>query len=111
MQKTVSIKLNKEFRSLYYRGGSEVTDLLVLYFKKNGFQFNRLGLTVSKKVGNAVTRNRVRRLIKENFRIREEKIKNGYDLVFVARGKSAFKGYLEIGNALDKLLAKSGLYK
>ena len=87
MKKTEAIKLNKEFKGLYYRGGCEVSKRIVFYFRKNKklSDINRLGLTVSKKVGNAVIRNRVRRLIKENYRLREEKLSSGYDIVIVAK--------------------------
>lgn len=109
MKKTTALKLNKNFRFLYYKGGSEVSKSLVFYFKKNRLRTNRLGITVSKKVGKAVTRNRVRRLIKENYRHREEKIKDGYDIVIVARTRAASIGYWEIGKDMDFLLKRCGL--
>jgi ribonuclease P protein component len=109
MKKTVSLKLNREFKSLYYRGGSTVSSLLVIYYRKNKKSENRLGLTVSKKTGNAVVRNRVRRLIKENYRLRENLIKDGYDIVIVARPRAADASFAEIGSALVYLLRKSGL--
>ena len=91
MKKTEAIKLNREFKGLYYRGGCEVSKRVVFYFRKNKKHqdINRLGLTVSKKVGNAVTRNRVRRLIKENYRLREDLLSSGYDIVIVARNAAA----------------------
>lgn len=111
MKKTEAIKLNKEFKSLYYRGGCQVSKRIVLYFRKNknNKDINRLGLTVSKKVGNAVTRNRIRRLIKENYRIREDSLSKGYDLVFVARKSAAEFGFYEIGKDMDYILRKCGL--
>ena len=109
MKKTTAIKLNKDFRFLYYRGGSNVSRDLVFYFRKNKQGTNRLGITVSKKVGKAVTRNRVRRLIKENYRQREERIKDGYDIVIVARIRAAKADYWEIGRDMDFLLRKSDL--
>ncbi len=109
MKKTVSITQNHEFRSLYYKGGSRATGLLVLYFKKNRYGRNRLGITVSKKVGNAVMRNRVRRLIKENYRLLELQIKDGYDIVIVARNRMAEADFHQTEAALRGLLQKCGL--
>ena len=112
MKKTEAIKLNKEFKSLYYRGGCQVSKRIVLYYRKNkaNRNINRLGLTVSKKVGNAVTRNRIRRLIKENYRLREENIESGYDFVFVARKSAEGQGFYEIGKDMDYIFRKCGLF-
>lgn len=109
MKKTTALKLNKNFRFLYYKGGSEVSKTLVFYFKKNKSGANRLGITVSKKVGKAVTRNRVRRLIKENYRLRENSIKDGYDVVIVARTRAAESDFLKIGRDMQFLLRKCDL--
>ena len=68
--KVVSIKENSDFKRLYYRGKSEVKKNIALYYRKNRFSYNRLGITVSPKVGKAVIRNRVKRLLKENYRIK-----------------------------------------
>lgn len=109
MRKTEAIKLNRDYKSLYYRGGSQVSKNLVIYYKKNKLSANRLGLTVSKSVGNAVTRNHVKRLIKENYRLNEDKIKNGYDIVIVARNRAASADFHTIGSDFEYLLKKSGL--
>lgn len=111
MKKTVSLKLNREFKSLYYRGGSNVSSHLVIYFKKNKRGENRLGITVSKKIGNAVTRNRVRRRISELYRAREDMIRDGFDIVIVARTRAAEALFSQLGASLDFLLSKSGLLK
>ncbi|MBE7024551.1 MAG: ribonuclease P protein component [Ruminococcaceae bacterium] len=109
MKKTVSIRQNHEFRSLYYKGGSKASGLLVVYFKKNRYGQSRLGITVSKKVGNAVTRNRVRRLIKENYRLMEPEIRDGYDVVIVARTRMAEADFHSSGASLRMLFGKCGL--
>ncbi len=82
---------------------------MVVYFKKNRYGQSRLGITVSKKVGNAVTRNRVRRLIKENYRLMEKEIRSGYDVVIVARARMATADFHATGAALRTLLGKCEL--
>ncbi len=110
MKKTVSITQNHEFRSLYYKGGSKASGLLVVYFRKNRYGLNRLGITVSKKVGNAVMRNRVRRLIRENYRLMEAELLDGYDIVIVARTRMAEADFHQTAATLRRLLEKCGLF-
>ena len=107
--KIISIKENSDFKRLYYRGKSVVKKRLVLYYRKNRYSFTRLGITVSPKIGCAVTRNRVRRLLKENYRL-SEGISQGYDLVLVARTSSAKASFQEIGRDLEGALKESGLF-
>ncbi|AZV58978.1 ribonuclease P protein component [Clostridium sp. AWRP] len=104
------IKKNAEFRAVYRRGKSFSNNLLVLYIYRNKKGINRLGISVSKKVGKSVIRNRIKRLIKENFRLNIEDIKVGYDLVFIARNLSNGKSYIEIENSMKNLIKKAGLY-
>ncbi|MFL0197914.1 ribonuclease P protein component [Clostridium sp. WILCCON 0269] len=105
------IKKNAEFRAVYKRGKSLSNNLLVLYVYINKKSINRLGVSVSKKVGKSVVRNRIKRLIKESFRLNSKNIKNGYDLVFIARKLSNGKSYIEISNSVKNLIKKAGLYK
>jgi len=107
--KIVSIKENSDFKRLYYRGKSSVKKRIVLYYRKNKFSYNRLGLTVSPKVGNAVTRNRVRRLLKESYR--NLTTIQGYDIVIVARRSSQNSNFHEIQKDLKSALYDSGLLK
>lgn len=79
------LRNNREFHLVYKRGRSVVTKHVVMYYRKNGSHLNRLGISVSKKVGKAVVRNRAKRLIKESFRLNQCEIGLGYDIVFVAR--------------------------
>lgn len=104
--KTQTIKKNVDFRKVYRRGQSHVGRYLVVYLLKNRLGENRLGITVSKKVGNSVTRNRVRRLIKESFRKYEDTLTPGYDIVVVARVVANRADYRQIDRALSKLLEK-----
>lgn len=89
MKRTVAIKQPHLFRRAYAKGKSAVTPTLALYARKNGLDKNRLGLTVSTKVGKAHIRNRVRRRLRESYRLREDGLKTGFDLVIVARSAAA----------------------
>ena len=96
MKKTVSIKRNNDFRSIYKRGKSSVSPVLAVYARKNKLNSNRLGITVSTKVGCAVVRNRVRRRIREAYRRNEGCFITGRDIVVVARVRAASSTYHEI---------------
>ena len=106
MRYTVSLKKNRDFKSLYKSGKSSVNPYLVLYCRKNRRGESRLGISVGIKVGKAVKRNRVRRLIREAYRLSEEKIKPGYDLVVVARVRACTATYRDIETALLGLCEK-----
>lgn len=111
MQNTVSLTENKQFKKVYSKGRSLTNNLLVLYYLKNNLSGIRLGITVNKKVGKAVVRNRIRRLIKENYRLRERYIKEGYDIVIVSRVRAKEATYNEISGSMHNLLKRSGLLK
>lgn len=110
------IRKNLEFRTVYKRGKSFSNYLLVLYIFKNrknkdeSGAFDRIGISVSKKVGKSVVRSRVKRLISESYRLNKHKFKNGYDFVVIARNPAHDKGYNEIEKALINLFIKAGLY-
>ena len=86
MKKAVTIKENRTFRRIYSKGKSAVTPFLVLYCRPNGLGRNRLGVTVSTKLGGAVVRNRARRRLREVFRLAQPDLRTGYDVILVARG-------------------------
>ena len=108
--KIISIKENSDFKRLYYRGKSVVKKRIVVYYRKNRFTENRLGITVSPKIGCAVVRNRVRRLIKENYRLLQG-LNEGYDIVIVARSSSKDSSFDDIGKDLRKALSECFLLK
>ncbi|MBQ9757096.1 MAG: ribonuclease P protein component [Clostridia bacterium] len=84
-----SLFLNSQFKRLYQRGVSSVTPSVVLYAKGNGLAQNRVGITVSKKIGKAVVRNRSKRRLREVYRLNIDRLKCGFDFVMVARGRTA----------------------
>lgn len=89
MERTVSLSQNHRFRALYSKGRSRAGRDCVVYCQRmKGMEVNRLGITVSKKLGKAVTRNRIRRRIREAYRLLEPKLRTGYDIVIVARHAS-----------------------
>jgi ribonuclease P protein component len=85
MRYTVSLKKPHEFRRMYAKGKSAGNPFFVVYCRPNGRPINRLGVTVSTKLGNAVTRNRIRRRIRESYRLGEDRLRRGFDFVIVAR--------------------------
>ena len=107
MKRAVTLKENYEFRRLYQKGASAVGGGMVIYCRKNRLDHNRLGITASVKLGHAVVRNRVRRRLREIYRLNAHKFKPGYDIVVVARSRSVGASYqkLEAGflNACGKL--------
>ena len=111
MRYTVSLKKNRDFKSLYRSGKSSVNPYLVIYCRKNRRQISRLGISVSTKVGKAVRRNRVRRLIREAYRLSEDRLAPGYDIVVVARVRAAGADFGQIQSALMELCGKCGLVR
>ncbi|MDF2544021.1 MAG: hypothetical protein K0S47_3739 [Herbinix sp.] len=108
MKQTESIKKNNDFQIVYRNGKSYANKYLIMYVKRNETEKNRLGISVSKKVGNSVVRHRVTRLIRESYRLSENKFQRGLDLIVVARASAKGKDYKEIESALFHL---SGLHK
>lgn len=80
-----SIKKNSDFQKVYRTGKSYANKLLIMYVKENGGEENRIGISVSKKVGNSVVRHHITRLIREIFRLNENMLDKGLDIVVVAR--------------------------
>ncbi len=108
MKHTLSLKNNKIFLMLYKKGDCLVSESLIMYYRKNNLDYCRMGITVSKKVGKAVKRNRAKRLIRESYRF-FEKYTSGYDIVFVARSKTPEVGFFEVKKDMDRLFNKSKL--
>ena len=91
---------NKDFQTVYKKGRSFANRYLVMYILENKEEENRLGISVSKKVGNSVVRHRITRLVRESYRLNNIKFKLGFDIVVVARSTAKEKKYDEIESAL-----------
>ena len=100
MEFSESLKKNKDFRLVYENGRSYANKYLVMYVYKNGSNWNRIGISVSKKVGNSVVRHRLARLIRESYRLSETRFHSGYDIVVIARPVAKDKNYFEVESAL-----------
>jgi len=103
------MKENHLFRRLYAKGKSAAVPALAVYVRPNHSRRNRLGVTVGTKVGKAVRRNKVRRRIREAYRIHEWQMAPGWDIVVVARTRAAYASYGEIERGLLSLLDKLGV--
>lgn len=97
---TESLKKRKDFQLVYSRGKSYANRYLVMYRMKNHTDKVRLGISVSKKVGNSVVRHRITRLIRESYRLNEEKFDAGYDYVVIARAGTKGISYSDMESAL-----------
>ena len=111
MRFTTSLKKNYEFKRLYSRGKSAASQYAVVYIRRNSKSENRLGITVSKKVGGAVQRNLVRRRLKEIYRLSEDKLVAGYDVVIVARIQSRFAIYRDLETSVLGLFRKLNIVR
>lgn len=100
MEFTDTLKKNYEFRRLYSKGKTAVTPFLVAYARKTKRPDNRIGFTVSTKLGKAVVRNRIRRRLREIYRTHEAEFSRGLEIVFVARGRAAGASYGQLERAL-----------
>ncbi|HEX3027202.1 MAG TPA: ribonuclease P protein component [Clostridia bacterium] len=109
MRITVPLKGNRDFRRIYSRAHSFVSRSVVLYFSKNRLGSNRLGITVSKKLGCAVKRNRAKRIIREAYRMTEPEIRRGYDFVVVARSRALSMKTGELQKDLYTVLKNAGV--
>ena len=84
MKFSQSLKKNRDFQNVYKKGTSFANSYLVMYILENGLQENRIGISVSKKVGNSVVRHHLTRLIRESYRLSEEHFRCGIDIVVIA---------------------------
>lgn len=108
MRFSTSLKLNHVFRRLYHTSGY-ADSYMVLYARRNRTELNRVGITVSKKLGHAVVRNRSRRRLREVYRLNQENLKKGYDIILVARTRTVTSSWKELNDTFMKLSRKLDL--
>lgn len=109
MAEIVKFKENRDYRRMYRMGNSFVSPILVIYVMKNRNKNIRYGITTGKKTGNAVQRNRSRRIIKAAFDQVSKNVPPGYDFVFVSRTKTSYVKSTDISDCMNKQLKRAGV--
>ena len=110
MNEFKSLRKNWEFQAVYRNGKSKANRCFVMIIKKNDASSNRIGISVSKKLGKAFERNKIKRYIRETFKTRKEYVKN-YDIIVIARPGAKELPFLEFGSSIDHVLKRSKLMK
>ena len=100
MLKRNVLRKKSDFSAIYNKGKSVGDRYVVLFYRKNGLTYNRTGFLASKKVGNSVVRHRITRLIRESYRLNEQKFVGGLDIVVIARPGAKERSFFEIESAL-----------
>ena len=108
---TESLKKNKDFQIVFKNGKSRANKYLIMYVLKNSLDRNRIGISVSKKVGNSIVRHRIKRLVKESYRLHENMFNSGLDIVVIARVGADAIGYRKIESALLHLMKLHSICK
>lgn len=105
-----SLKKNYQFSIVYKNGKSIANKSLVMYLLPNSRNHINYGISISKKLGKSVTRNRIRRLIKESLRLRSNNIKQGFDMVIIARSNAKELSFNEINKSIENLIKRHGIH-
>ena len=111
MKFSESLKKNRDFQNVYNNGKSYANKYLVMYVLENNSNKNRIGISVSKKVGNSVIRHHITRLVRESYRLQEDVFNSSLDIVVIARSNAREVGYKEIESALLHLGGLHGIIK
>lgn len=110
-KKVESLKKDRQFKIVYKHGRNYWNKSLTLYMKKNGLNYNRVGYSITKKIGNSVVRNKLRRRMKEIMRLNFDDIKDGYDLILIPKKSTVNMDYYDLEKEIIHLLKRSGLLK
>jgi ribonuclease P protein component len=111
MTRFAVLNRNADFRALYHRGKTQVNSALVTYAKRNRQGVTKVGITVGKKIGGAVRRNRCRRIIREAYRELFPRVKDGWNIVFVARQRTYYMKSTQIKRIMEAQLKALGVLK
>lgn len=111
MLKKNVLRRKADFQGIYNRGKSVGDRYVVLFYRKNHLPYNRMAFLASKKVGNSVSRNRARRLMKESYRLTDFKIPDGYDVVIIARNTIKDAKCAEVKRSLESAIRRTGVLK
>lgn len=111
MLKKEVLRKKSDFSSIYKKGKSVGDRYVVVFCRKNNLPYNRIAFLASKKVGNSVERNRARRLMKENYRIWKGEIKEGYDMIFIARSTINGQKAFDVGKSMKRALHKAKMFQ
>ena len=111
MLKRDILRRKEDFDLIYKKGRSVGERYIVLFYMKNGLSYNRIAFLASKKVGTSVERNRARRLLKENYRIWKGEIKEGYDMIFIARSTINGQKAFDVGKSMKRALHKAKMFQ
>lgn len=106
MKNTLMVKSSREFTRTIKRGKSSSDNYILIFIYPNHLKTNKIGISIGKKVGNSVVRNKVKRLIKENYRLIEEDLKTGYDIIFIPREACKDADFWNIKKSILKSLKK-----
>lgn len=109
MNKIYRLRSNMEFKKVYSRGKNYWNRNLILYVKKNDVGNTRVGYSITKKIGNAVVRNKIRRRMKEIYRLNFHGIKSNYDLIFIPKKNVVDISYKELESAMLHILKLAGV--
>jgi ribonuclease P protein component len=104
MKNLISLKNSRQFSAVYRDGKSKANKYLVMYVLPNDQKEIRIGISVSKKVGNSIVRHRLTRLIREAYRLHKEELISGFDIVVIARVSAKDKSYQQIESAFLHLI-------